>query len=107
MEFTGGGIIYKLSNLIFNNNYFLFCFSFFGFLLLFNLSYKNFNNFLLIFLIIISNPQLEIYHKYYEPMLLMIIFTLFDISISKTFLKKRFLIFYIFNFLFLIANLVK
>ena len=107
IDFTGGGFIYKLSNLIFNNNYFLFFFSFLGFLLLFNLSYKNLNNFLLIFLIIISNPQLEVYHKYYEPMLLMIIFTLFKISINKNFLKKRFLIFYLFNFLFLIANLLK
>lgn len=107
IDFTGGGIIYKLSNFLFSNNYFLFLFSFLGFLLLFSLSYKNFDNSLLIFLIIISNPQLEVYHKYYEPMLLILIFTLFKININKIFLQKRITIFYIFNFLFLIANWVK
>jgi hypothetical protein len=63
-NFTGGGIIYKLSNILFNNNYFVYFLSFLGFLLIFNLSYKSLNNFLIIFMIILSNPQLEIYHKY-------------------------------------------
>lgn len=105
--FTGGGIIYKLSNILFNNNYFIYFFSFFGFLLIFNLSYKNFNNFLLIILVILQNPQLEIYHKYYEPMLLIIFFTLFNFNFDRLKLQKRILIFYIFNSFFLIANFIK
>lgn len=105
--FTGGGIIYKLSNILFNNNYFIYFFSFFGFLLIFNLSYKNFNNFLLIILVILGNPQLEIYHKYYEPMLLIIFFTLFNFNFNRLKLQKRILIFYIFNSFFLIANFIK
>jgi hypothetical protein len=40
INFTGGGVIYKLSNILFNNNYFLYLFSLLGFLLLFNLCYK-------------------------------------------------------------------
>lgn len=105
--FSGGGIIYKLSNILFNNNYFIYFFSFFGFLLIFNLSYKNFNNFLLIILVILGNPQLEIYHKYYEPMLLIIFFTLFNFNFDRLKLQKRILIFYIFNSFFLIANFIK
>jgi hypothetical protein len=103
-NFTGGGIIYKLSNIIFVNNYFFYLFSFLGFLLIFELSYKNLNNFLIIFLIFLSNPQLEIYHKYYEPILLIIFFTLFNFNFNRLILKKRIIIFYIYNLFFLIAN---
>jgi hypothetical protein len=106
-NFTGGGIIYKLSNILFNNNYFLYFFSFLGFLLIFNLSYKCLNNFLLIFFIILGNPQLEIYHKYYEPMLLILFFTLFNINFNRLVLKKKILIFYIFVVTFLIISLLK
>jgi len=107
LNFTGGGIIYKLSNILFNNNYFLYLFSFLGFLLLFNLCYKKINNFILIFLIILGNPQLEIYHKYYDPMLLVMFFTLFSININSQLLKNRITIFYGFSFLFLIANFMR
>ena len=107
INFTGGGIIYKLSNILFNNNSFLYLFSFFGFLFLFNLCYKKINNFLLLFLIILGNPQLEIYHKYYDPMLLIMFFTLFDIKINSKLLKNRIAIFYVFSFLFLIANFIR
>jgi hypothetical protein len=44
INFTGGGIIYKLSNIIFKNNYALYLFAFLGVLLLFNLAYKNLSN---------------------------------------------------------------
>ena len=92
---------------IFDNNYFVYFLSFLGFLLIFNLSYKNFNNFLIIFLIIISNPQLEIYQKYYEPFLHIIFFTLFNFNFNRLMLNKRIMIFYIYNLFFLIANFLR
>jgi len=107
LDFTGGGIIFKLSNFLFNNNYFLYFFAYLGLILKFNLCYKNRNNFLLILLLILSNPQQEIYHKYYDPMLLIMFFTLFDINFDKLLLKKRIIILYIFSFLFLIVNLMR
>jgi hypothetical protein len=57
--------------------------------------------------VILGNPQLEIYHKYYEPMLFIMFYTLFDINFDKNLLRKRIIIFYIFSFLFLIANLMR
>jgi len=62
--FTGGGVIFKASNIIFSNNYLFYFFSLIGLLLICHLSYKNLNNFLLIFLIFLNNPQLEVYHIY-------------------------------------------
>ena len=93
--------------ILFNNNYFLYFFSFLGVTLIFSLCYKSMNNFLLILLLILGNPQLEIYHKYYEPMLLIMFFTLFNINIDNQLLKKRIPILYTFSFLFLIANLMR
>jgi len=106
-NFTGGGIIYKFSNIFSNDNYLLFFFSFLGLLHIFNLSYKCLNNSLIIILIFLGNPQLEIYHKYYEPMLLILFFTLFNISFNKKNLKNRIFIFYIFAIVFLVISLLK
>jgi hypothetical protein len=107
MSFTGGGIIYKLSNLLFSNNYLLYAFAFIGVIVIFNLCFKNLNNTFLIFVIILSNPQLEIYHKYYDPVLLILFFTLFNINFNRLLIEKRVAIFYIFNLVFLIANLIR
>ena len=79
-NFTGGGIFYKLSNIIFKNNYPFYFIALIGLILIFNLLYNNLNNFLLIIIIFLGNPQLEIYHKYYDPMLLILLFTLFKIK---------------------------
>jgi hypothetical protein len=106
-NFTGGGIFFKASNIIMNNNYLFYAFSLIGLLLLCHLSYKNFNNFFLIVLIFFNNPQLEVYHKYYDPMLLILFFTLFDLNIKRFLLESRVLILYLFNSLFLILNLLR
>lgn len=106
-NFTGGGIFYKLSNIIFKNNYSLYFFALIGLMLIFNLLHDNLNNLLLIIIIFLGNPQLEIYHKYYDPMLLILLFTLFKIKFYNNFSKKNVLTFYSFSFLFLIVNLFK
>jgi hypothetical protein len=106
-NFTGGGIFFKVSNIILRNNYILYVASLIGLLLMCHLSYKSLNNFLLIFLIFLNNPQLEVYHKYYDPMLLILFFTLFDLNIKKFLLEKKVLIIYFFNGLFLILNFLR
>ena len=106
-NFTGGGVIFKVSNIIFGNNYLFYVFSLIGLVTICHLSYKNFNNFLLFLLIFLNNPQLEVYHKYYDPMLLILFFTLFDLNIKKLLLERRVLILYLFNSLFLILNLLR
>ena len=105
--FTGGGVIFKASNIIFSNNYLFYVFSLIGLLLICHLSYKNLNNFLLIFLIFLNNPQLEVYHKYHDPMLLILFFTLFNLNIKKFLLEKKILILYFFNGLFLFLNFLR
>jgi hypothetical protein len=86
-DFTGGGIFFHLSYFFFNNNYLLYFFSFFSFLFIFSLIFRSFNNFLLYIILIISNIQLSIYHKYYEPLILIIFFYYLNLELTlKNFL---------------------
>ena len=85
--FTGGGIFLHLSNYFFDNNLFFYIICSISFYFLFVKNF-NFNNLVIIILLIISNPQLTIYHKYYDPLVLILIFTLFNFEIKNEFFKS-------------------
>ena len=108
-EFTGGGVFFQLSNFLFSNNYLFYLISFFSIFLFFIISKKEYSNFLLITLIILSNVQNSIYHKYYEPMFMILIFTLFkNFEFNKFFSKKsNFYILYLFCFCFIFLRVIK
>tara|TARA_Y100001970_G_scaffold292725_1_gene435478 strand:+ start:2154 stop:3392 length:1239 start_codon:yes stop_codon:yes gene_type:complete len=105
-EFTGGGVFFQISNFLFENNSLFYLISFFSICLFFYLS-KDYSNLLLIALIILSNIQNSIYHKYYEPMFIILIFTLFkNFDFYKFFNKKSnfyFLYLFCLGFIFLRA----
>tara|TARA_B100001964_G_scaffold244889_1_gene328676 strand:+ start:3894 stop:5108 length:1215 start_codon:yes stop_codon:yes gene_type:complete len=107
--FTGGGIFFKLSHFITNNNYLFFVICFFSILFLLSLIKLNFENFIIIFLLIISNPQYTVYHKYYDPLILILFSLLFNIKINqkKLFNFNSLIIFYIHIGSFLILNFIK
>ena len=86
--FTGGGIFFHLSNYFFYKVNFIFLSSLFYKFLFFICKKFYLNNLFLIFLLIISNPQLTIYHKYYDPLVLILIFTLFNFEIKNEFFKS-------------------
>ena len=89
LSYTGGGVFFILSNLLFNNNYFFYIGSFFfiGFVLY--IASLSLNNFFLLSLLIFSNIQNTIYHKYYEPLIFIIFFTLIKYPGVENFLKKK------------------
>ena len=105
-QFTGGGIFFKFSNLFFNNNILFFIISFFSILIIINLSNAKFENILLLILILLNNPQVTIYHKYYDPLLLIIFFTLFNfnLNLSEVGKKINFSIIYLFFISFLLIS---
>lgn len=110
LKFTGGGIFLHLSNYIFENNILFFIITFFSLLLIYFLTKTNFNNFLLFLILVISNIQLSIYHKYYEPLIFIMFLLLFEVQINfkKFFLSKKniFYIYTIFVF-FLFTSFLK
>ena len=110
IEFTGGGIFFKISNFLFGNNLVFFGISIYSILFIFLLfrPLKKLNNFLILFLLLISNPQLSIYHKYYDPLLLFLFFTIFEIKINKDYFDFRnILILNVFCISFLVMNFLK
>ena len=89
ISYTGGGVFFILSNLLFNNNYLFYIGSFFFIGFVAYIASLNLNNFFLLSLLIISNIQNTIYHKYYEPMILIIFFTLIKYPGVENLLKKK------------------
>jgi len=108
LEYTGGGIFLHASNLIFENNILFYFVSLFSIIFIYKLCIKKFDNLILILIIFLSNPQLSIYHKYYDPLVFFLIFTLFKIDFDKSFFKlKNILIIYIYLSAFLFINIIK
>ena len=98
LELAGGGIILHLSNFIFNNNYFFFLFYSISLYFIIKLiSFDKFNNFLLIIILILITPQYHIFHKYYDPLVLIISFTIFNFNLNSNFKNK-------FHFITLISS---
>ena len=86
----GGGFFHKVSNLFFNNNYLFFLSAFISILFIYSILEKKFKNYLLLMILIIYNPQLTIYLKYFDPLIFIIFLTLFDFDFKKHFVDKTY-----------------
>ena len=97
-NYTGGGVFFQISNIIFDNNVFFYFVSLLSLLILIYFSSGNLGNFLIFFVLIISNIQNTIYHKYYDPLILILFFTLLNTSLNLKFFKNKFNFIYLFGF---------
>ena len=108
VSYTGGGVFFAISNLLFNNNYLFFATAFFFIGFFVYIAFLNWNNFFLLLLLVVSNIQNTIYHKYYEPMVIILFFTLLSQVEAENFLKKKYLIyFYFLSLSFILMRIVK
>ena len=87
-DYTGGGIFFKGSYILFGNNYLFYLISSFSIIFLLLICANKFDNYLIFFLLLLSNPQISIYHKYYDPSLLIILFSLINLKIDTNEFKK-------------------
>ncbi len=83
LEFGGGGFFYKLSYILTKTDYLFLVIYFVSLLFIFIIADKKINNYILIIIFIIMNPQLSIYHKYYDPLVLLTFILFFDHGIFK------------------------
>ena len=70
---------------------------------------NNINNYLIFFILLFSNFQLTIYHNYFEPIIYIVILTLFlneNLS-NKLFSQKNLNILILFNIFFLMISIFK
>jgi hypothetical protein len=109
VEYTGGGFFYNLSNTLFGNNLLFYLSCLISLIYLLNIFFSNTDNFIIFIILIFSNPQLTIYHKYYDPLIFILLLTFFklDCDIKKIIKFKNLTIFYVFNLSFLLINIIK
>ena len=105
-SYSGGGIFFKVSYYLFQNNYLFYLISFFAILVICSLLSKNYFNILLIITIVFNNPQYTIYHKYFDPFLLIVFLTIFSFSLDlkKIFITKNYMFIFIYFLAFLIIS---
>ena len=109
LNFTGGGAFFQISNIFFKNNLIFFPICFLSFILIGFFIKNNLNNFIIFFILIISNIQNTIYHKYYDPLIMILFFTILNNSLAMEFFKENKNLFFVYSFyIFYIAiRLVK
>ncbi len=109
VDYTGGGVFFQISNIIFDNNVFFYLISFISLLILIHISREDLGNLFVFIILIISNIQNTIYHKYYDPLVLILFFTLLNTSLNLNFFKNKFNITYVFGFyvIFILMRIVK
>ncbi len=108
-SFYGGGIFFHLSNRIFGSNILLFFIFFLSLLLIIEISSFSKYNLLIFSLLILNNPQLSIFHKYYDPLIWILVLFFFKLNEDKQNIFKPKLIFsfYLFSSVFLVLSLFK
>lgn len=86
----GGGFFHKLSNYTFENDYLFYVFSTLSVLIIYLIVEKKFSNYLLLFILILYNPQFTLYVKYFDPLIYILFLTLFDFNLKKHFFNKTY-----------------
>ena len=93
----GGGFFYKLSHLILNNNIIFYISSFLGLLTIYLIFKKNDKILVPIILVNLTSINYSISQKYFEPLLLVLIFILFKSFLTENLLSKiKYVLFYYF-----------
>ena len=108
-NFTGGGVFFKISYFFFKNNYFFYLISFLSLYFLSELNKKKLINLFILALILLNNPQETIYHKYYDPFLIISFFLLFnfDIKLKNLQIKRNIVFLYLYFLFFLVLRFAK
>ncbi len=111
-EFGGGGFFYKLSYILTNTDHLFLGIYFISLIFILIIINKKVNNLILIIIFIIMNPQLSIYHRYYDPLVLLTFLLFFNHEVfNKKFLQNNMIIilfFYtlLFNLSYILRNYI-
>ncbi len=94
IDLSGGGIILHASNYLMGNNILLFiCYPLLIYFLIKISIFKKYSNFILILILLMITPQYHIFHKYYDPLVIILCFTILSLEIKYDYFeKKRYLI---------------
>jgi hypothetical protein len=103
---VGGGIFYRISNIIFKNNYIFFMTSYLGLYLILFYNKKNISNYLLSILLLITfSAGIYIFQKYFEPMFLILFLSFFNNNkIEESISKNNIYISLYFSLYYVVVN---
>ena len=110
-DYGGGGFFYKLSNIL-KNDYLFFIIYFISLIFIFLIVNKNLNNFIFFIIFVLMNPQLSIYHRYYDPLIILSFLLFFDKGaflkdmIDKKMIYIIFIYTLFFNILYILKNYI-
>ncbi|MDC0618163.1 hypothetical protein OAO85_02410 [Candidatus Pelagibacter sp.] len=104
----GGGIIYKISNIILDNNYIFFVSAYFGICSIFYYSGNNIDNYFLSLLLLISfSTGFFVFQKYFEPMFFILLLSFYDKKrIEKSIIPSINWIIFYFTTYYLALNII-
>jgi len=80
---TGGGLFLHLSQLLFSSSFLVFVIFIIFMYLIYLYELINLNNIILFFILIIYNAQYSIYHKYFDPLIYIILIFLIKFNYKK------------------------
>jgi hypothetical protein len=104
----GGGFFIKLSVLIFNNLYFFFLTSYLGLIYIYLLYNDDKESLIILALIILGFSSYQIFQKYFEPMFIILLFTLIKNHKNEMILNnyKNILLFNIYFIIYLLSAIL-
>lgn len=101
----GGGIFFKASQLLFNNNYLFYFICFFSFLIFSKIIFdKDIGDILLLLILICLDPDPMVYHKTFDPLLICVVLLLLNNKFFNNLTQKNYKKFsvYLISYYFLI-----
>ncbi len=99
LNLSGGGIVLHASNLLLDNNILLFLsYPIFMYFLIKISILKNYRNLILILILLMMTPQYHIFHKYYDPLVIILCFTILNLGITSDFFKEKKYMLFLYTF---------
>ena len=107
--YTGGGIFFKISYYIFKNNILFYIIALISLVIVISFIIEKLDNLIIFVLLILSNPQITIYHKYYDPLLIILFFSLFcfKTNLKKLSINTKTVLIYFYFLIFLLMGIFK
>ena len=101
INWQGGGLNYMISKKIFGNNIFVYFTSFLTLTILIYISLENKENIVILLILILMFFSMQVYQRYYEPMLFLIFFTLVKTDLTKIFYQNKIASLYLISYFIL------
>jgi len=89
INYFGGGFFFKLSHYIIKNNSLTYLVFLLSLLFFYTYNFFKIKNLIILICLMLFNTQFTIYHKYFDPLIIMIVFLLISSNLLTEFFKRN------------------